>query len=117
LTVGGIMIAEGWFALTAGNDSTFQNSMLPLLAMVAGASLLLGLTTPIGSVLATLLNAGMALSWLQHLSIAQPKQELALLAVVAAALGLLGPGGCSIDSFLFGRREIVIPRQPKPTDI
>ena len=111
------MIAEGWFALTAGNDSTFQNSMLPLWAMVAGASLLLGLATPIGGVLATLLNAGMALSRLPHLSMLQPNQEMAVLAVVAAALGLVGPGGCSIDSFLFGRREIVIPRQPTPTDI
>ena len=111
------MIAEGWFVLAAGNGSTPQSTMLPLLAVVAGASLLLGLATPVGGALGAVLNVGMALSWVPHLSMLQPNQELAVLAVVAAALALLGPGGCSIDSFLFGRREIVIPRDPKPTDI
>jgi hypothetical protein len=38
--------------------------------------------------------------------------------VMTAALILLGPGAFSVDSYLFGRREIVIPpdssRSPKP---
>jgi uncharacterized membrane protein YphA (DoxX/SURF4 family) len=33
------------------------------------------------------------------------------LAVVAVVIALLGPGAFSIDARLFGRREILIPRQ------
>ncbi len=33
----------------------------------------------------------------------------ALLIVDAVALALLGPGAHSIDAYLFGRREIIIP--------
>jgi hypothetical protein len=31
----------------------------------------------------------------------------------AAALALLGPGAHSMDAYLFGRREIIIPHDPQ----
>jgi len=34
------------------------------------------------------------------------------LAVISAALVLLGPGAFSLDARLFGRREIIIPEGP-----
>jgi hypothetical protein len=32
--------------------------------------------------------------------------------VVAVAIALLGPGAISLDSALFGRRKVIIPRSP-----
>lgn len=34
-----------------------------------------------------------------------------LLTVAAAALAILGPGGCSLDARLFGRKQIQIPHR------
>jgi len=36
-----------------------------------------------------------------------------ILIVDAAALALLGPGALSLDARLFGRREIIIPHDPR----
>jgi len=33
--------------------------------------------------------------------------------ILAAAIALLGPGAFSLDARLFGRREIVIPKDKK----
>lgn len=68
------------------------------LAVVGGALLLLGFFTPIAGVasgLAVLLLGG-----------ALPR---VFVGIVALAVVLLGPGAFSVDSRLFGRREIVIP--------
>ena len=68
-------------------------------AVVSAVLLTAGFLTPIAGVLgvvAALLGDGPV--W-------------ARLAVIAAALVLLGPGAYSIDARLFGRREIVIARQ------
>ena len=68
-------------------------------AVVSAVLLTAGFLTPIAGVLgvvAALLGDGPV--W-------------ARLAVIAAALVLLGPGAYSVDARLFGRREIVIARQ------
>jgi len=80
--------------------------------MGSGVSVLLGFLTPLGSLLATLFNVAIALSWLppQHADLFQTEPAAALVAVIAAALAFLGPGAFSIDSRLFGRRQIVIPQ-------
>jgi uncharacterized membrane protein YphA (DoxX/SURF4 family) len=98
---------------------SFYRWILPLTALASGASLLLGFLTPIGSVVATLLCAGILVSWLpQSGPIAfNARSTVLLVGVMAAAVGFLGPGAFSVDCRLFGRREIVIPqftRSPKP---
>jgi len=109
--VGVVLITQGALALVNGADRTLSTWTLTLIAVGSGLSLLLGFMTPCGSVLAAMFSAAIALSWLPQdaLSVVQTKQAAALVALMAAALAFLGPGAYSIDSRLFGRREIVIP--------
>jgi len=102
-------------------SSTAVHSALVWVAGVAlilgGVALVIGLLTPLAGLLVGLCVTGMALSWL-------PVPPFALLdsrtvdsgmIVTAIAIVLLGPGAFSIDGYLFGRREIVIPpRPPEP---
>lgn len=82
-----------------------------LLAFVSGMALLAGFLTPVVSIVALIIVASTGLSWFpafnggvvagNHLSID--------VAVMAAAIVLLGPGAFSVDALMFGRRKIIIP--------
>lgn len=67
--------------------------------------LLIGLWTPFAA--AFIAAAQLALA------IAHPAERAMLLqyAAISAALAMLGPGGCSVDARLFGRKQISIPRR------
>jgi hypothetical protein len=78
-------------------------------ALASGLSLLLGLLTPGAGALAACLGVSLLLG---GLPVAHGSHDLllaSLLIVVALAIVLLGPGAYSLDAYLFGRREIVIP--------
>ncbi len=82
-----------------------------LLAIATSACLLAGFLTPIAGSAAALGSLGLALSLLPL----PPNEVLGaapaswLVATMTAAVVLLGPGAYSVDSRLFGRREVVIP--------
>jgi putative oxidoreductase len=78
---------------------------------ITGAALLLGFMTPYASLLLALcLLAGLFSSVpAAFLNFLGPKHLTAILALIAVAIALLGPGAYSVDGYLFGRREIVIP--------
>lgn len=78
---------------------------LQIVAAVAAIPLLIGLWTPVAGVLIAVAELGLAVQdpaafWM-HVHFA----------AMAAALAMLGPGGCSLDARLFGRKQIEIPRR------
>jgi putative oxidoreductase len=85
------------------------SSPAPVLVEVitAGAAilLLLGLWTPIAGGLIAVVELGLALS-----HPAEPWRFVHF-GILGAALALLGPGGCSVDARLFGRKQIQIPQR------
>jgi uncharacterized membrane protein YphA (DoxX/SURF4 family) len=80
-------------------------------AVAGGALLIIGFLTPVSAILAGLGSIGIAFSWTPA-----PKPNWIDLRLVtffvtlmAAVVFCLGPGAFSLDSRLFGRREIIIP--------
>jgi putative oxidoreductase len=72
------------------------------LATIGGVLLIVGLFTPVAGVLAVIVELWTALSRADNLRIC------IVLAIVGAALAMLGPGAWSLDARLFGRKRIDI---------
>lgn len=72
--------------------------------------MLIGLLTPIASFLSGIYFLGVLASWiaLPALNLHEVRPISCGLAATAFALMLLGPGAFSLDSYFWGRREIVI---------
>lgn len=81
------------------------SSLVPLVAVAAGAAVLLlaGLWTPVAGAIVAAAEFGLTMS---HPAEAGTSLHFGML---GAALALLGPGAWSVDARLFGRRNIQIP--------
>ena len=81
-----------------------SNVLFPLAGLVISAFIAMGLFTPVASSLA-------CLSAIAILMIDLRSDTLIVVSLIlnSAALGLLGPGGYSLDALLFGRRVLVVP--------
>jgi uncharacterized membrane protein YphA (DoxX/SURF4 family) len=84
-----------------------------LLAVTSGVLLLIGFLTKAASVLVGLSMVG--LSWVSAFPLNSFDTRLSIffIVIISASLILLGPGAFSLDSRLFGRREIIIPYSPR----
>ena len=80
-------------------------TLLTQAAVLAGLFLLVGLWTP----LAGLLLAASELALLPDAS--SDLRTNILYAAIGCSLALLGPGNCSIDALLYGRKRIDLPKR------
>lgn len=83
--------------------TTPSPGVLELVTAGAAILLLIGLWTPLAGALIVAAELARAVS---HPADPWPFVQFA---AIAAALAMLGPGGCSVDARLFGRKHIQIP--------
>jgi len=109
--VGVTAVTQGVIYLTDRSFPTLEAWGVGLLLVTVGGSLLVGFLTPLVSFLIVLGSIGTALSWLPlpAKNLLDTYLSINLLISIAASIVLLGPGAFSIDSRMFGRREIIIP--------
>jgi putative oxidoreductase len=79
-----------------------ESLALQIIAASAGIFLLAGLWTPVAGAILTITQVWIALAGTDHL------RSKILLAAVAAAIAVLGPGVWSIDALLYGRKRLDI---------
>ncbi|HSS76820.1 MAG TPA: DoxX family protein [Thermoanaerobaculia bacterium] len=115
-TVGLALMVQGGACLTGGNPGSWE-SVLGVVSVLIGVSLLSGSLTPFAALLAEIVSLGIAFSWLPPSipDVLGGPPATIFLVVMAAAVLLLGPGGFSLDARWFGRREVVIPPPTHPT--
>ena len=109
--MGGAAAVQGAAHLASAADLAALMGTAAALAVVSGAALILGFLTPGTGVVAAATTLILAAT---PAAIALPipaidRMSAVLVIVDALALSLLGPGAHSMDAYLFGRREIVIP--------
>jgi uncharacterized membrane protein YphA (DoxX/SURF4 family) len=96
--------------IAAPGTQSIGSWSIGLLGVVVGTALLLGILTPVAGALAALCNL-CSVFWFE-VSGAGARGNLVItvyLIIMSMVVVLLGPGAFSLDAYLFGRREIVIP--------
>lgn len=103
----GLLLLRALVAIPLVYAGLLTDSPAALEALTAGAALLLliGLWTPFAGGLIAVVQFGLAA--------AHPADPWTFLhfGVLGGALAMLGPGGCSVDARLFGRKTIQIPER------
>jgi len=113
VAVGVTAILQGGVYLANPSPSILGLWIVGLLAVASGVLLLIGFLTKAAAMLVGLSSVG--LSWVPAFSLNSFHTKLSLffIIVISVAVSLIGPGAFSLDSRLFGRREIIIPYSPR----
>jgi uncharacterized membrane protein YphA (DoxX/SURF4 family) len=108
---GAAAIMHGGSYLVQGAEPMTTSWALAGLAVLSGAGLVAGFLTPGAAVAVGASTLAIAATSTTPVggSLAAHWQGAGFVTVDALALAMLGPGAHSIDAWLFGRREIVIP--------
>jgi uncharacterized membrane protein YphA (DoxX/SURF4 family) len=108
--------ASGQGILYLSQPPTWASFVGAALLIPCGLCVLVGLATPVASLVVAFGILAISTSWL-----ALPTERLldcrpALFELIAISLSiaLMGPGSLSLDARLFGRREILIPPSSRP---
>lgn len=113
--VGATLVIEGSASLMA-RPGVIGTLVTGSFVVLVGVMLVVGVLTPLAGVSAPIVSLLWA-AW-------QPGPALdsmdgwiggVFFVMVSLAIALLGPGAFSLDAYLFGRREIVIPTQSRPS--
>ena len=117
--VGPSAIAEGFFYLSGPSNNSLVIWLLGVSLILSGVGLAIGFLTPISGLLAGIHFFGVAISWFPAPLLNLPDIRLMAFGLImtTAAIALLGPGAFSLDGYLFGRREIVIPPPPSAKEL
>jgi len=110
VAVGATLIAHAGF-IPQLQDLPIVVVAMGVLAFLSGLALLAGFLTPIVSIVALIIIGGTGLSWFPAFNggVIAGKHLSPDVAVMSAAIFMLGPGAFSVDAHLFGRRKIIIP--------
>jgi hypothetical protein len=109
VAVGGATSLQAWLLIAANHGANVE-VVLAALAFATGLALIIGVLTPIASVLLT--AAGLLLALYPnvrgHLLLFQSIMARLEFIAMSAALVSLGPGFLSLDARMYGRREIEV---------
>jgi len=112
-------IAEGVLYLTSLSSPSLTLWLLGLTLILSGSALMIGFLTPLVGLFIGIHFLGIAVSWFPVPSGNLHDARLVALGLIVTTVSitLLGPGAFSLDGYLFGRREIVIPPSSGSTDL
>jgi hypothetical protein len=111
------VIAQGAACLVdGGSHPAIVTLAVVALSGMSAILLIIGFLTPFAGGAVALCSILIGWAWVPIQgagAIASDKHIAAFIVVVGAAIVLLGPGASSLDAYLFGRREIVIPHESR----
>ncbi len=106
-------IVIGVSALSSAKSGILSGYANGVFNLAVGVSLLAGFLTPVAGLFSVLSGAMGGFKSLSGMTSGNQNPALMYLVLVltSVAIVLLGPGAFSLDAWLFGRREIIIPRR------
>jgi uncharacterized membrane protein YphA (DoxX/SURF4 family) len=114
VAVGSGLLVQSIAYFTGNPEPVLPNLILAVIVAVLGALLLVGCLTRFLAVVAALLCLASMFAWFPgpRVGIFESHTTDAFAIVTAMALACLGAGAFSVDARLFGRREVIIPKNP-----
>ena len=111
MVIGLILLDQGAKYLSDRGNLHLDGLLTLSLLFSTGVGLLAGILTPAFSLLVVLAGIGYGLSLIPSPTSSLLSTKVAVIQLIALGLALLclGPGAFSLDAWLFGRREILIP--------